>query len=114
MEECQKETGKELVTITAKLIEMEDKNEKLNVENDCLKKQIKEKVETVLKGNEEMKASVKDVEMRQNKWLNELIFEEETLKKIIEQQENKKQNLRQKVVNVIKEEKKLVRHCRKI
>ncbi len=43
LEECQKETGKELVTITAKLIEMEDKNEKLNVENDCLKKQIKEK-----------------------------------------------------------------------
>ncbi len=63
MEECQKETGKELVAITAKMIEMEDKNEKLKVENDCLKKQIKKKVETVKKGNEEMKASVKDVEI---------------------------------------------------
>ncbi len=70
LEAHQKETGKEMVTITGKLIEMEDKNEKLKVENDCLKKQIKEKVETVQKGNEEMKASVKDVEMRQNKWLN--------------------------------------------
>ncbi len=88
-----KDTGKELVTITAKLIDMEDKNEKLKVENDCLRKQIKEKVETVLKENEEMKASVKDVEMRQNKWLNDRKFEEESLKKIIKQQENEKQNL---------------------
>ncbi len=40
------------------------------MENDCLKKQIKEKVETVQKRNVEMKASVKDVEMRQNKWSN--------------------------------------------
>ncbi len=53
-----------------------------------------------------MKVNVKDVEMRQNKWLNEGKFEEESLKKIIEQ-ENEKQNLRQKVVNVIKEEKSL-------
>ncbi len=45
--EAHQETGKELVTITAKLREMEDKNEKLKVENGCLKKQIKEKVETV-------------------------------------------------------------------
>ncbi len=109
LEAHQKETGEELVTIIAKLMEMEDKNEKLKVENDCLKKQIKEKVETVQKGNEEMKANVKDVEMRQNKWLNECKFEEESLKKIIEQQENEKQNLRQKVVNVIKGEKKIVR-----
>ncbi len=56
-----------------------------------------------------MKESVKDVEMRQNKWLNGCKFKEESLKKIIEQQENEKQNLRQKGVNVIKEEKKLVR-----
>ncbi len=74
------------MTITAKLIEMEDKNEKLKVENDCLKKQIKEKVETVQKGNEEMKASVKDVEMRQNKYINECKAEEESPKKIIEQE----------------------------
>ncbi len=73
-------------------MEMEDKNEKLKVENDCLKKQIKEKVEIVEKGDEEMKASVKDVEMKQNKCLNECKFEEESLKKIIEQQENEKQN----------------------
>ncbi len=46
--------------------------------------------------------------MRQNKWLNECKFEKESLKKIIEQ-ENEKQNLRQIVVNIIKEEKKLVR-----
>ncbi len=42
-----------------------------------------------------MKASVKDVEMRQNKWLIEHKFEEESLKKITGQQENEKQNLRQ-------------------
>ncbi len=48
-----------------------------------------------------MMASVKDVEIRQNKWLNECKFEE-SLKKIMEQQENEKQNLRQKVMNVIK------------
>ncbi len=76
LEAHQKETGKELVTITAKLIEMEDENEKLKVENDCLKKQIKENL-TVQKENEEMKARVKDVEMRQNNWLNERKFEEE-------------------------------------
>ncbi len=45
-----------------------------------MKEQIKEK-ETVQKGDEEMKANVKDVEMRQNKWLNECKFEEESLKK---------------------------------
>ncbi len=55
-----------------------------------------------------MALPIKDVEMRQNKWLNECKFEEKSLKKIIEQQ-NEKENLRQKVVNVIKEEKKLVR-----
>ncbi len=82
--EAHQEKGKELVTITAKLMKMEDKNEKLKVENDCLKKQIKEKVETVQKGNEEVKASVTDVEMRQNKWLIEHKFEEESLKKITE------------------------------
>ncbi len=43
LEAHQKEMGEELVIITAKLMEMEDKNEKLKVENDCLKKQIKEK-----------------------------------------------------------------------
>ncbi len=43
LEAHQKETGEELVTITANVIEMEDKNEKLKVENDCLKKQLKEK-----------------------------------------------------------------------
>ncbi len=43
MEAHQKETGEELVTITAKLMEMEDKNEKLKVENNGLKKQVKEK-----------------------------------------------------------------------
>ncbi len=102
LEAHREETGEELLIITAKSIEMEDKNEKLKVENDCLRKQIKEKVETVLKENEEMKASVKDVEMRQNKWLNEHKFEEESLQKIIEQ-ENEKQNLRQKVVNVVKD-----------
>ncbi len=32
--EAHQETGEELVTITAKLMEMEDKNEKLKVEND--------------------------------------------------------------------------------
>ncbi len=57
LEAHQKETGKELVTITAKLSEMEDKNKKLKVENDCLKKHTKEKVETIQKGNEETKAS---------------------------------------------------------
>ncbi len=41
--EAHKEMGMELVITTTKLIEMEDKNEKLKVENDCLKKQIKEK-----------------------------------------------------------------------
>ncbi len=56
-----------------------------------------------------MKASVKDVEI---KWLNECKFEEESLKKI-KQKENEKQNLRQKVVNVTKE-KELVRETRKI
>ncbi len=35
LEAHQKETGEELVIIMAKLMEMEDKNEKLKVENDC-------------------------------------------------------------------------------
>ncbi len=43
LEAHQMETGKELVTMTAKLIEMQDENEKLKMENDCLKNQIKEK-----------------------------------------------------------------------
>ncbi len=33
---------------------------------------------------------MKDVEMKRNKWLNECKFEEESLKKITEQQKNEK------------------------
>ena len=60
------------------------------MENEYLKDKIKKNVEIVQKGNEVIKASVKDMKMKQTRLMSECHLGKQSLKKII-----KEHNLRQ-------------------
>ncbi|MPC69190.1 hypothetical protein E2C01_063405 [Portunus trituberculatus] len=53
---------------------------------------------------------MKNVEERKNQWITVCNNKKESLKKIIEEQKKDEQDLREKVIQVIKEEQKLVRN----
>ena len=101
---------KRLSAVEVNMSQMQDDNEKLKVENKSLKDHIRKSEELVQKGKEEIKESVRSVEVQRNKWISECHTERESLMKIIDEQKKEEQNLRQKVVKVIKEEEKLVRN----
>ena len=63
----------------------------------------------VKRNNEEVKKTVNLVQEKQDMWLKRNEGAEQSLKEIMEQQQKEKEEIKDKIVSVIKEKKKLVR-----
>ena len=100
---------KQMDEVKNELLEIRLENEELKNENESLKKQIKSEVSEVKKQKEEIKLKVKTVEKTQTEWKKQQETTEQSLKKIIDEQKKEKKELRDEVINVIKQEKRLVR-----
>ena len=106
----QKKVTKELIEVKEELKVMMEVNGKLKEENKSLNSQLNMEMTQVKKINEEVNLSVRTLEKKQSEWIKESEVKGESLRKIIEdQQKEKEQGIKEKVISVIKEKQKLVR-----
>ena len=109
MEKFKTTVQRQMEEVKVELLGIRLENEELKNENESLKKQIKSEVSEVKKQKEEIKLKVKTVEKTQTEWKKQQETTEQSLKKIIDEQKKEKKELRDEVINVIKQEKRLVR-----
>lgn len=109
MEKFKTVMKKQMDEVKNELLEIRLENEELKNENESLKKQIKSEVSEVKKQKEEIKQTVKTVEKKQTEWKKQQESTEQSMRKIIDEQKKDKKELRDEVINVIKQEKRLVR-----
>ena len=84
-------------------------NENLKQENESLKMQLRLEMSEVRKSNENMQMAVQGVEEKQTEWMKKNEETGQSLKKIMEQQQKDENEMKEKIVSVIKEKKNLVR-----
>ncbi len=97
---------REVMALRNKLERVEEIKDKLQKENENLKKQLKREMDEVKESNVKV---IRDVENKQKEWMKQQEGKEESLKKIMKQQEKERDDIKEKVISVIKEKKKLVR-----
>ena len=87
--------------------EMNKKNEKLWGENENLKKHLEDQMREIRRAKEDIQNTVQDVEMKKSEWVK--INEEsgQSLKEIMAQQKCETEEIERKIVNVIKEKKRM-------
>ena len=109
LEENNETMRKEIIELKSGLKAAEKVNDMLQKENEELKKQLNQEIREVKKSSDVVQQTVKAVEDNQSAWIKRSEGNEESLRKIIEQQQQEKKEITEKVINVIKEKKKLVR-----
>ena len=88
-----------------KVANMEQENDRLRKENEKLKKEMEE-----MKGNNGiLNETLSEVKQKQNDWIRVNEQTEQSLKKIMEEQNQEKKEIKEQVVQVIKEKEKFVR-----
>ena len=92
-----------------KLKTVNEEKDKLREENEKLKRQMNAEMKEVKRNNEEVKKTVNLVQEKQDMWVKRNEGAEQSLKVIMEQQQKEKEDIKDKIVSVIKEKKKLVR-----
>ena len=92
-------------TMEREMNEVKKERETLREENQSLRKEMKE----VRKSEEDIQTSIKKVEKKQCEWAKLNEENEQSLNQIIEHQKKEKEEMEKKIVNVIKEKKKMVR-----
>ena len=88
-----------------KVANMEQENDRLRKENEKLKKEMEE-----MKGNNGiLNETLSEVKQKQNDWIHVNEQTEQSLKRIMEEQNQEKKEIKEQVVQVIKEKEKFVR-----
>ena len=105
MEEFEKKWIGRAQSLESELSEVKKEKESLKEENKSLKKEMRE----VKKCEEDMQTTIKKVEKKQCEWVKLNEENEQSLMQIIEHQKKEKEEMEKKIVNVIKEKKKMVR-----
>ena len=109
LEADRQEWKTEATQLGEKLKSVTEEKDKLKEENEKLKRQMNADMKEVKRNNEEVKKTVNLVQEKQDMWVKRNEGQEQSLKVIIEQQQKEKEDIKDKIVSVIKEKKKLVR-----
>ena len=105
----QKELSLEVQGLKKELRKAYMMNNELQEENNTLRKQLQMEATEVKKWKEEVKNTVKEVKEHKNVWSKVQKENEESFRKILDSQQKAKDEMKNKVVSVIKEKEKLVR-----
>ena len=98
-----------LTEINGEVEMVKEKENKMREDNKIFQSRVKYEISEVRRNNDDIREAVSQVEGKQNEWGQKTKEAENSLMKIMEEQEKEKREMKNKIVSIIKEKKKIVR-----